>query len=281
MSLLELALFLTVQPLVSPSYPWPLPEALASPEAAAISVPGPPQGPAVPFFPESLEFSVKWGIVKAGVATLSVTELVRFDDAGPFGGGPPRTAYRVVSTARSKGVAEAVYPVRDRNQSWIDTATLGSLAFFKQLREGTFFRDEWVRYFPDEGRYVLERRNKQGEVARRQGAIPDRIHDVLSALYYVRTQPLEVGRDIVLDVNSGANWPLVVKVLKREKVEVPAGRFDCFVVEPRMRAEGIFIQKGKRLTVWLTADERRMPVLMEVEVFIGNISARLESYKRG
>jgi len=156
---------------------------------------------------------------------------------------------------------------------------LHSLAFSKKLREGSFFRDESYRFFHDRNRYAMLRRYKDGATETFQGVIRSGIHDVLSAMYYVRTQPIEVGQEIVVDVNSGRNYPMVIRVLRRERIKVPAGEFDAFVVQPTLREEGIFIQKGKNLKIWLTADERKMPVQMQVEVFIGHISARLESYR--
>jgi hypothetical protein len=50
------------------------------------------------------------------------------------------------------------------------------------------------------------------------------------------------------------------------------------VVEPILRGPGVFTQKG-RLTVWLTDDARRMPVLMKSKVVIGHVAAVLKSYK--
>ena len=70
----------------------------------------------------------------------------------------------------------------------------------------------------------------------------------------------------------GKNYPLEVKVVKRETVSTPVGRFKCLKVEPVLRASGIFQHKGT-LTVWLTDDERKLPVLMRSKVAIGAISA--------
>ena len=64
---------------------------------------------------------------------------------------------------------------------------------------------------------------------------------------------------------------------RRDTVKVKAGKFDCFVLEPVMREPGIFIHKGKKLEIWVTADERRMPVLMRCDIVIGHISAELVS----
>jgi hypothetical protein len=109
--------------------------------------------------------------------------------------------------------------------------------------------------------------------------VPPRVQDVLSALYFVRTLPLEVGQSIAIANHiDGKNYPLVVKVHGRERVKVDAGEFDCLVVEPILRGPGVFTQKG-RLTVWLTDDDVRMPVLMKSKVVIGHVAAILKSYE--
>src|ERR1019366_7249426 len=120
------------------------------------------------------------------------------------------------------------------------------------------------------------RHDKNNAREEKRGPIPQNVLDVLSSLYYVRSLPLEVGKSFTIDVHSGEKtWPLIVNVKKREKVKVKAGKFMCYRVEPVLREPGIFISKGKKLEVWLTADDRHMPVLMRSEVFIGHVSAEL------
>jgi hypothetical protein len=63
-------------------------------------------------------------------------------------------------------------------------------------------------------------------------------------------------------------------------VKVPAGEFYCVVVEPILQTPGIFEQKGS-LTVWLTDDEKKMPVLMKSKVVVGSIVTELVSYQLG
>ena len=86
---------------------------------------------------------------------------------------------------------------------------------------------------------------------------------------------VRLGGNVVLDVNTRKIWPLNIKVIKKERIKVPAGQFDTVLVEPEMREQGIFISKGKKMEVWVTADERKMPVLMRSEIFIGLVSAEL------
>lgn len=225
----------------------------------------------VPWFPESLEFEVKWGIFSVGRADMRVVEVVDFD-------GQP--AYHAVSTARSNAFCDGFYPVRDLNESWIHVVDLRSLGYSKSLREGSFFRDEWVLYDYERRTFSSKRTDKDGASSRSEGPIPGEVQDILSSLYYIRARRLKVGDEVVLDVNTKSNWPLTVKVLKKETVEVPAGRFKTVVVEPFVREEGIFVQKGKSLKVWLTDDERHMPVFMRVEVFFGHVSAYLLGAKK-
>jgi hypothetical protein len=167
-------------------------------------------------------------------------------------------------------VFSVFFKVRDRFISLMDTTNLVSVRYEKHLREGKFKRDETVRFNQTKHRAYY----KDKEVP-----IAPRTQDVLSSMYYVRTLPLKVGQSVALaNHTDGKNYPLLVKVLREERVTVDAGTFDCIVVEPFLRGPGIFQQKG-RLTVWITNDRRRLPVLMKSEVVIGAVSAVLKDYR--
>lgn len=220
----------------------------------------------LPVFPERLTFEVRWGIIEVGNATLEAAKLVNF--AG-------KTAVNVVSEATSNGFCDTFYKVRDLNESWINAATASSLGYSKKLREGHFFRDEWVLFNSDKGQFLSKTTGRGGNFAYKSGTIPASVQDILSSLYYIRTKTLTLGSEITLDVNTKDNWPLVVRVIKKERIRTPAGTFNTVLIEPALRQEGIFIQKGKRLQIWLSDDARKMPVLMKVQVFFGHITASL------
>ncbi len=246
-------------------------EAAAAPESLIKVIPAGPEFSKVPWFPEHLEFDVKWGILSVGQATLASQETVEL-------AGQP--AFRIVSEARSNGFCDGFYTVRDHNESWIHPSSKRSLGYLKRLREGHFFRDEWVLFDYGRNAFYAKRLDKDGTLSTSTGTIPGDVMDILSSMYFIRPHKLEVGSEVILDVNDKSNWPLMIKVTGREKVSVPAGKFQALIVEPHLRREGIFIQKGKRLRVWITDDERHMPVLMRVEVFFGHISAYLRKIVR-
>ena len=220
----------------------------------------------LPVFPEKLRVSVSWGLLGVGNATMNVEEIVMFNG---------RPAYHLVNEARSNGFCDNFYVVRDRNESWLDARTLTSLGYYKQLREGSFHRDEWVLYDHNSHTFVARRTSRDGSFSVRTGTIPVQVQDVLSSVYFTRAQLLANGSEVIIDVNTPENWPLVVKVGERANVKVPAGRFHAVLVEPAMRREGLFVQKGKNLRLWLSDDAQKRPLLMKVEVFFGHVTASL------
>lgn len=220
----------------------------------------------LPVFPEKIVLQMSWGMLDVGEATLSVNRLVLFNG---------RPAYHLVSEAKSNAFCDTFYRVRDLNESWLDARTLTSLGYSKKLREGGFFRDEWVLYDRDANTFVARRVSKDGAFAVRTGTIPAQVQDILSSIYFVRAQELAVGGEVVVDVNTPDNWPLSVKVKERETVKTHLGKRPAVLVEPEMRREGLFVQKGKRLRLWLSDDAAKRPLLMKVEVFFGHVTASL------
>ncbi len=221
---------------------------------------------------EDLRFAIKWGVVTAGYSSLKVETVETIND---------RRTHHVVAEARSTGFVSTMYRVKDRNETWIDLQTPGTMRYARNIQEGKYRLDEQVELDPTTRRFSLRayRADKKKHVTH-EGDIPANVLDVLGSFYYVRTLPLEVGKSFTIDVHSGNKvYPMVVNVKARQKVKVKAGKFDCFLLEPQLREPGIFISKGKKLEVFVTADERRMPVLMRSEVFIGHVAAELVSHR--
>jgi hypothetical protein len=211
---------------------------------------------------EYLKFAVNWGIINGGNAYLEVPELKTIDG---------RPALHLVARAESNGFISRFYKVRNRIESWWDREGRYSLSYEENRREGKY-RTESKVVFNHDDRVATYR---DGEAY----SIPPDVQDALSSFYYTRFQALPIGGSIVFDYHaSKKNKPLEVKVIGRERVKVPAGEFDCVVVEPILKAGGVFRNEG-RLVIWLTEDERRMPVLMRSKVTIGSVSVLLQEYR--
>jgi hypothetical protein len=212
---------------------------------------------------EKLNFEVKYGFISAGSASMEVIKLVEYQG---------RPCYQLATVARSNSFFSSFYRVEDRVESSMVASGLYSWRFEKHLREGSYNSDR--QYDLDQENHRVVYKNDTIEVA-------PFVQDALSTLYYVRTQPLEVGKSFFLDnFIDGKKYHLEVKVLKRETVTVQAGTFDCIVVEPITQSVGLFKHEGQ-LKVWLTDDRLRMPVLMKSKVIIGSIGVELIDYRLG
>ena len=224
-----------------------------------------------PWAGEQLKYGIYYTFIKAGTAYIRNRGLVSIDG---------RPAYLLQTSAFSASVIDAFFKVRDINFSWLDAQDFYSRGYGQSVREGGYKRDEWVTFDYKNKKYTGEIQKKQAPRPI-NGPLNIKVLDMLTSLYYVRAQQLTPGKDIVFDIiNREKQYPLVVKVLGKETVKTDAGTFDCIVVEPQIREEGIFVSKGKSLKVWLTDDQYKMPVKMQVEVFIGSVSAKLLDYKR-
>jgi hypothetical protein len=213
---------------------------------------------------ERLEFSVKYGKLPAGTAVMEIPGYIDLEG---------RSCYRVVSTANSNDIVSVFYRVRDSVETLLDIRGIFPRRFHKRLKEGGYSIDRTT---------ILDQRQHLAITG--NDTIPTYafVQDPLSSLYYLRTQELIPGKDVFIDNHTDKkNYPLRVIVRERETIKVPAGKFDCVVVEPVMRAEGIFKARG-RIRIWLTDDQYKIPVMMKTEVFfLGSISAQLSKYTRG
>ena len=207
---------------------------------------------------EYFQFSIDWNGLNGGNSLMQVQNIQRLEG---------RRVYKIVTKTESNSFVSKFYKVRDRAESYIDAESLYTRRFVKHLREGSYKKDSDVR-FDQEARKAAYDDGSSMDV-------PARVHDVLSAFYYVRTQPLPNGATLLLPTHDNKrSYDMEVKVHRRERVQVPAGSFDCVVVEPVLKSEGVFKSKGSIL-VWLSDDARRIPVMVKSKVPVGSISVSL------
>jgi hypothetical protein len=214
---------------------------------------------------EKLTFKISWtNVVDAGTATMEVSEKLMFKGT---------EVYHIITKTKSAPVFSSFFYVDDRVDTYFDTDTFASYKYEKHLREGDFKVDD-VYYFDPEDKIAVR---DEKVISTLENAM-----DVLTGFYYTRTKDLKVGSSISFNHCDGkSNRIIKVKVLKKERITVPAGTFDCIQIEPILTdTEGIFNQTG-RLWIWLTDDEKHMPVLMKSSIAIGDIEARLVKYDLG
>jgi hypothetical protein len=223
---------------------------------------------------ETAVYDVTFGPIKVGRGQLRV-EAVDTVAATP--------AYRVAFEIAG---GPFFYKIDDRSVSWVAPEPLRSLRFEQILQEGDYRRHRRYSLDHDTRTYTREEWSDSLGVyvphpEERGVPMPEGALDEISFLYLLRSLPLEVGRTYRFDryFEEEGN-PVVLRVLRRERVRVPAGRFEVIVVRPIIRAGGMFGEDGQA-EVYLTDDERRLIVMLRTKMRVGELSMYLKEYEPG
>ena len=218
---------------------------------------------AVPFDKgEKLTFDVRFGGIKVGTGRMEVMGMT--DVRG-------REAWHTRFTVKG-GIP--LYKVNDRLESWIDTRTFESLRFVQDLQEGRRDKERFYEIYPERSTY-----SEKGEVEHAP-SVEDPLDDA-AFMYFVRTIPLEVGKTYSFNryFRPDRN-PVQIRVLRKERVKVPAGTYETIVIQPVIKSKGIFSEKG-HAEMWLTDDPRRILVQMKTDLSIGSLNLYLRGYVPG
>lgn len=221
--------------------------------------------PKVPFGPgEMARYQVKLGGISVGSGVLEVPgiELVN-----------GHQTYRTRLHVRG-GIPLA--RVDTRMESWIDVEGLFSRRFEQDQKELRFKRHRIFDFYPESRSYRLR---ESGEI----GNLPtDQPLDDVSFIFYARTLPLQIGDSYTIPryFKDDGN-PVVINVVRRETIRVPAGTFETIVVQPIIQTDGLFGQGG-RAELFFSDDERRVLVQLRSRVpLVGSLSLHLQSYESG
>lgn len=209
---------------------------------------------------EKLIYDVKFGPVKVGEGTMEVVDIVDVRGREAF-----HTRFRV------KG-GLAFYRVDDLLESWFDVETGNSLRFVQDTEHGGKTQERRFEIFPD--RQMFQEGDKP-----EQPSVLDPL-DEGAFLYFVRTMELEVGKTYTLAryYRPDRN-PLTLKVLKREKIIVPAGRFDAIVIQPIINSPRGIFKKDSQAQVWLSDDKDRIMLQAKTRTAVGSLNLYLRSYQ--
>ena len=208
---------------------------------------------------ERMEYDIRFGKIHVGSGDMEVLPLdtVRGRDAW-------HTVFRL-----SGGIP--FYHVKDRYEDWFDVSTLASLRYWQDIDEGNYEPKRHYEIFPDRREYVENDKPPQPSV--------EHPLDEGSFLYYLRTVPLRVGLDTSFnDYFKADRNPVRLKVVGREQIEVPAGKFNAIVVQPVINAKGIFSEGGDA-RIWLSDDANHIMLQLKSKLSFGSLNLYLKSYR--
>jgi hypothetical protein len=208
---------------------------------------------------ETLVFDIGWGPFKAGYVILNAEPDTL------------RHTLRIGGKALSNKFVGAFYRMRDYIISTIDAKGLYPLFFEQHLREGKRYKsDGWILYDHAKRKiYVKERTLKTFDA-------PPLVNDYLSVLYVVRTMHFGPGDTFSLPLFADKKVRSIFFVCRERKTM----RFDnatitCLVVEPKLVGDNGAFNKKDKMEVWLSDDDRKVPLLIKSKINVGSITAKL------
>ncbi len=216
---------------------------------------------AEPKVPENFTYYVFWSGIRAGKATLGFENTPK--------------GIIIQSRVTSASFISIFYRVDD-----VATSMLYSDGYPRnytlKIREGRHRRHKVTDFAmkPEDGPQKVIYNNKlDNETV--EFSLEKQVFDPLSGLYEIRKRQLEVGRSEYLDIfDSKKLWNVEIEVLRKERVKVMGKEFDAIVIKPDLKSEGIFLKKGE-VYIWLTDDEKKIPVMIKSKVKIGSIVVKL------
>ena len=241
------------------------PQAAKTPSATFPPLPKPDPAYRAPLG-ETLVYRGEWRIFNAGLATL------RMEQAGQ--------EHRILGTADASGSVALLYHVRDRFESFFEASSFCSHHLTKNIEEGARRVNATINFDYRRRKAVLDQKNlKKNDSKHEENDIPGCVSDVLSAIYYVGSLPLQPGKTFSFPVNDGGKTVTVdIHVEAKEQVKTPAGTFNAIRIQPEATA-GLLKDKGK-IWVWYSDDANRFPIQMRGRMFWGTLTLVLERIEK-
>jgi Protein of unknown function (DUF3108) len=205
---------------------------------------------------ERLTYDAKLNFLRAGSATMIVQDVEEVRG---------RASYHTIFDVRGKLL---FFHVNDHYESWFDTTTLTSLRHIQQIDEGNYDRARHYEFYPELKVYV------------RNGVQQPSVADPLdegSFIYFMRSIPLELGRTYEFNryYHPDRN-PVIVSVVRRERISVPAGDFDAIVLKPVIKSRGLFAETG-HAEVWYSDDAARLLLRLKSKLSFGTLYLELRT----
>jgi hypothetical protein len=220
---------------------------------------------------EKVTYTIQYGFITAGTGTLEL----RSDS---FNG---REVMHSKLSARTTGVAEALFKVLDVYESYIDRTTELPVKSIRNIHEGRY-RKYNVVLFDHKTRAdssILNSDLTGIHIA------PPKIHDILSCFYFFRNHILPVDSNLKKgEATTIITWfcdelyPIRLKYIGTDEVKTKVGKIKCYKFNP-VTETGRLFKTEDDVSFWFSADKNFLPVKIRFDIFVGSFSCEIVSYE--
>jgi hypothetical protein len=218
---------------------------------------------------EKLNFKVAFhsmltGNLTAGTATLEITR-----ENKQIGG---RNTFHAIGSGHTTGLIEMFYHVEERFESFMDEEALIPWYFSRKTVENNYEKSDMVTF---------RHKDKLAVSPNKVTTIPENVQDIISAFYYARCIDLsdvKPGKDFYVPFFlDDSVYHSKIRFIGRETIKTKLGKFYCIKIKP-MVATGYIFNDPYPVSLWVTDDLNRVPILIECELSVGSARVELTSY---
>jgi hypothetical protein len=220
---------------------------------------------------EKVTYTIQYGFITAGNAVLELkNDTINGKDV-----------WHSTLSARTTGMAEALYKVLDIYESYIDPYTELPVKSIRNVHEGRYKRYNVVLF-------DHKTRNDSSILNSDLTGIhiaPPMIHDILSCFYYFRNHILPVDTSLKKgDITTIMSWfcdelyPIRLKYIGMDEVKTKVGKIMCYKFNP-VTETGRLFKTDEDVSFWFSADKNFLPVKIRFDIFVGSFTCELLNYE--
>ncbi len=183
-----------------------------------------------------------------------------------------KPVYHITGEGKTYGFYDNFFKVRDKYETYMDTANLQPMKFIRNVYEGGYKKYENVTF------------NQQTNTAVTSDGVfkvPNCVQDVVGAIYYARNidfNKYKEGDKIPFSMFlDNETYNLYIRYLGKETVKTKYGKFRAIKFKPLL-IKGTIFEGGEKMTVWVSDDANHLPLRVESPISVGSIKVDMMNY---
>lgn len=219
---------------------------------------------------EWLKFRVHYGFLTAGNATIEVENAV-------VNG---KETFHIKGEGKTVGFSRWFFPVEDYYESYVDKKKGIPYRFIRNINEGGHTKDIQIDFNHDTNLALVHNKKYNTKDLVK---FPADAQDMVSSFYYLRNnlniESLNEGDSVDMNMFfDKENYKFKLMFLGRETLNTVFGKVPCLIFRPYVHAGRVFKAK-ESLTVWVSDDENKIPILIKADLAVGSLKATLVQFK--
>ena len=217
---------------------------------------------------EYFKFKIHYGFFNAGFATLNLqTDMYQ-----------QKKMFHAIGKGWTTGISSWFMEVDDHYESYFDSSNR-PYKFIRKIDEGGYTKDKKLFFNHSEKKVSVVdiKKNKKQTFS-----IPETVQDMVSVFYYLRnynTSNLKPGDVIVVNMFFDEEvYPFKLKLIGRTTLKTKFGKIKSLIFRPIVQSGRVF-KEDESLTVWISDDQNKMPLLIKAKLLVGSLKASLIEYK--